>query len=230
MNKKVGLTKPLDWEFHHAERTYLENRISLIETEVNWQTRHKKLQHLTDLKKAYCTCETHQEDRVLNLLYQLELHNTSESRKLIHKILQKEPQGFSAVVSSCQQIIGTSNTCELILYEVTSSKDGTFEAVKQASRKQPHPTVKDVFFDFVGTSFTYVCSHKGEEYTISNLFSEVKGLPMVVNATDGLEGFFEDGNVEEESEVSYNTPSGIVEDSLPELVSNHSNSFLNELN
>ena len=51
MNKKIGLPKPLDWEFHHAERTYLENRLSLMETEVNWQTRHKKLQHLADLKK-----------------------------------------------------------------------------------------------------------------------------------------------------------------------------------
>ena len=99
MNKKIGLTKPLDWEFHHAERTYLENRLSLMETEVNWQTRHKKLQHLADLKKAYCACKTHQEDRVLNLLYQLKLHNTSENRKLIHTILQEQPQGFSAVIN-----------------------------------------------------------------------------------------------------------------------------------
>ena len=229
MNKTFVLPKPLDWEFHHAERTYLENRISLMETEVNWQTRHKKLQQLADLKKAYCACETHQEDRVLNLFYQLKLHNTSENRKHIHTILQEQPQGFSEVVSSCQQIIGTSNTCELILYEVTSSNDGTFEAVKQTSRKQAYTTVKDVFFDFVGTSFAYVCNHKGEEHTISNLFSEVKGLPVVVNATDGVESFFEDRDVDEESEVSYNTPSGTVEDSLPELVTNHANSFLNEL-
>ena len=68
-----------------------------------------------------------------------------------------------------------------------------------------------------------------EEHTITNLFSEVKGLTLVVNATDGVESFFQDGDVEEESDTSYNTPSGTVEDSLPELVSNHANSFLNGL-
>ena len=130
MNKKAGPTRKMDWEFHHAERAYLENRLCLMETEVNYQTRLKKLNQLADLKKAYCACQVHQEDRVINLLYQLKLPNTSENRELIHQLLEEQPQGFSAVISSCQQIIGTANTCELILYEITSSNDGTFEAVK----------------------------------------------------------------------------------------------------
>ena len=231
MIKKVGYQKPMNWEFYHAERSYLENKISLMEDEVNYQTRLRKLEHLADLKKAYCACEIHQEDRVINLLYQLKLHNTSDNRKLIHKILKEQPQGFSAVVSSCLQIIGMANTCELILYEITSLNDGTFEAVQQASRKQPHTTVKDVFLDFVDTSFAYVCSNKGEQHTIHNLFSEVKGLSMVENATDGEESFFNQEDIDEDSEVSYKTPTETVESSsaVPDLESNHSNSFLNEL-
>ena len=231
MNRKVGLVEhnKTDWDFDFGERSYLENKLSLMETETNYQTRLRKLEQLADLKKAYCACEIHQDDREINLLYQLKLPNTSENKRLIHQILQEQPHGFSAVVYSCHQIIGTANVCELILYEITSSNDGTFEAVQQASRKQPHTTVKDVFFDFAGTSFAYVCSGKGEEHTITNLFSEVKGLPMVENAVDGLESFFGDVDGNEDSEISYNTPSGTVEESVPELVSNHSNSYLNEL-
>ena len=231
MNKKVGNKKPIDWEFHHTERSYLENKLSLMEDEVNYHTRLMKLEHLADLKKAYCACEVHQTDRAINLLYQLKLPNTSENRKLIHKILKEQPQGFSAIISSCQQIIGTANVCELILYEVTSLNDGTYEAVHQVSRKQPHTTVKDIFFDFVDSSFACVCSNKGEQYSIHNLFSEVKGLPMVENATDGVESFLIEEDIAGDSEDSYQTPteSKASNTDIPELVPDHSNSFLDEL-
>ena len=41
------------------------------------------------------------------------------------------PQLFSAVLSSCQHIIGTAEACELFHYEVTPTNDGTFEAVNK---------------------------------------------------------------------------------------------------
>ena len=231
MNKKIRFSKPVDSDFHHSERAFIENRLCLMETEVNYHIRGKKMDHLADFKKAYCACETHQEDRVINLLYQLKLPNTSPNRKLIQQVLREQPHGFSAVISSCQQIIGTGSTCELILYEITSSYDGTFEAVKQASRKQPHTTVKDTFCDIAGTSFIYVCSNKGEEQTISNLFSEVKGLPMVVNATDGLESLFGEVDVDKESELLYQTPTGTEgsDTGIPDLVNCDGESFLDQL-
>ena len=76
-----------------------------------------------------------------------------------------------------------------------------------------------------------MCSNKGEQHSIHNLFSEVKGLPMVENATDELESFFIEEDVDEVSEVSYKTPTGTMESSssMPDLESDHSNSFLNEL-
>ena len=232
MNKKVGFSKPVDWDFHHGERAFIENRLCLMETEVNYHTRGKKMDHLADLKKAYRSCETHQEDRVINLLYQLKFPNTSPNRKLIQQVLRRT----TTWIFCSYQFLSTNHwysqcICELILYEITSSYDGTFEAVKQASRKQPHTTVKDTFFDIAGTSFIYVCSDKGEEQTISNLFSEVKGLPMVVNATDGLESFFGEVDVDEESELLYQTPTSTEgsDTGIPDLVNCDGESFLDQL-
>ena len=72
MNKKVGAkSKPLDWEFHHAERMFLEKRLSMMELNIKNLTKMKYLEHLADLKRAFCACEVHQTDREVNLLYQL---------------------------------------------------------------------------------------------------------------------------------------------------------------
>ena len=101
------------------------------------------------------------------------------------------PQGFPAFVSSNQQIIGTACVCELFLYGVTPTNDGKFEAVRKSSIKQPHVTIKDAYIDFTGTSFMYVCSNKEEQHIINSLFTEVKGLPMVENGTDGVHSFLE---------------------------------------
>ena len=101
----------------------------------------RNVNQLMDLKKAHCACEVHQADREINLLYQLRLPNASTNRDVIRRVLQEMPHGFSAVISSCQQIIGTAVACELHLYEVVPTEAGTFEAVKKSCVKQPHDTI-----------------------------------------------------------------------------------------
>ena len=90
------------------------------------------------------------------------------------------------------------------------------ELLKQFNKQAENshiPLSKYVFFDFVDTSFAYVCSNKGEQHTIHNLFSEVKRLLMVENATDGVDSFFNKEDVDEDSEVSYKTATETVESS-----------------
>ena len=125
-NNNVQRTKPTDLEFHCTEREYLDNKLSLIDMDSNYYTRIQKLQHLSDLKKANCTCAVHQTNREVNLLYGLKLPNTIKNRTVIQQGLKFMPQGFTALVSSCQQITGSASVCELIEYEVTPNGDGTF--------------------------------------------------------------------------------------------------------
>ena len=163
MNKKIGTkSKPLDLKFLHAERMFIEKRFSLMELNITNLTKMKHLEHLADLKRTFCACEVHKSDWEinLNLLYQLKLPNTVENRQVIKQVLQSMPQGFSAVVSSCPQIIGTAGACELFHYEATPTNDGTFEAVMKSSIKQPYVTIKDAYIDFSGTSFVYLCTNK----------------------------------------------------------------------
>ena len=119
MNKKPGPIRREDWEFYHSERQFLENQLCTMDTEVPLSTIWEKLLELGDIKKTYCQCEVHQEDREINLLYQLKLHNTAGNRQLISRVMKAKPLGFTAVISSCQQIIGTASKCSLLLYEVT---------------------------------------------------------------------------------------------------------------
>ena len=189
MNQVFGPSNKEDWEFLHIERQFLENKLSAMDSEIPLSTILEQLCELGDLKKTYCQCDIHQQDRENCLLYQLNLPSTAENMQLICRIIKAKPQGFTAVISSRQQIIGTASQCSLLLYEVTPTKAGTFEAVEQHCRPQPHLHVKDTFFDYLDPTFVYVCSNKGEKHTINNLLAEVKGLPMVENATDGIEGF-----------------------------------------
>ena len=84
------------------------------------------LKRQSDLKRANCMCAVHQMNREVNLLYGLKLPNTLENRTVIKQGLKFMPQGFTMLVSSCQQITGSANVCELIEYEVTPNGDATF--------------------------------------------------------------------------------------------------------
>ena len=91
----------------------------------------EKILELGDLKKNFCQCIIHQEDREVNLLYQLKLHNTGGNRELAKRVLKSKPLGFPALISSCKQVNGTPSQCNLLLYEVTPTTAGTFKAVEQ---------------------------------------------------------------------------------------------------
>ena len=81
MNKKIGPRgQPLDWEFHHAERAFIENRISMMDMDATYFTQMRGVNQLMDLKKAHCACEVQQADREINLLYQRRLPNSSTNR------------------------------------------------------------------------------------------------------------------------------------------------------
>ena len=103
MNKKIGPKgQPFDWEFHYAERAFIENRISMMDMDATYLTQMRGVNQLMDLKKAHCACEVHQADREINLLYQLRLPSSSTNREIIRKVLQEMPHGSSTVISSCQ--------------------------------------------------------------------------------------------------------------------------------
>ena len=191
MNKKPGPMRREDWEFFHSERQFLENYLCTLDTEIPISAIWQKLFELADLKKTYCQCETHQEDREVNLLYQLKLYNTAENRQLISRVMAAKPLGFTAVVSSCQQIIRTASKCSLLLYKVTPTNAGTFEAVEQNCRPQPHLQVKDNYCDFSDNTFVQVCKDHQEELSISNLLAQVKGEPMVEIAIDGIDSLMD---------------------------------------
>ena len=216
MNKKPGPVRRDDWEFYHSERQFLENHLCTLDTEVPLSTIWEKLLELGDLKKTYCQCNTHQEDREINLLYQLKLHNTAENRQLISRVMEAKPLGFTAVISSCQQIIGTASKCNLLLYEVTPTTAGTFEAVEQFCRPQPHLQVKNNYSDFSDNTLVQVCRDHQEELSINNLLAQVKGEPMVENATDGIDSFIDSTD----DSGSYKSTSSST---VPDLVDSYNN-------
>ena len=125
------------------------------------------------------------------------------------------PNGFSAVISSCQQIIGTAGACELHLYEVVPSTAGSSEAVKTSCVKQPHVTIKDAYIDFSGTSFMYACCNKEGVHTITCLFADVKRLPKMEHAIDGTHQLM---NAEEDASSTTTFFKTTTASSLPDLV------------
>ena len=207
MNKKCGTNKRIDWDFHHSERQYLENKLSAMVTEMDFRDIARKLKELGDLKKTYTQCEMHQQDREVNLLYQLRLPNTEKNRYIINAVMKAQPLGFTAVISSCQQIIGTANACELLLYEVTPTQSGTFKAVQQCSRPQPHQQVKDTYFNFSNTNFVFVYTTQEEEHTISSLLLEVKGLQQMEDVMEDNDNTMDSEDGDGQSVTSYKSTS-----------------------
>ena len=129
--------------------------------------------------------------------------------------MKAQPLGFTAVISSCQQIIGTANVCELLLYEVTPTQSGTFKAVQQCSRPQPHQQVKDTYFNFSNTNFVFVCTNQEEEHTISSLLLEVKGLQQMEDAMEDNDNTMDSEDGDGQSVTSYKST---VSSSMPDLV------------
>ena len=210
INKKVGPRgQPFDWEFHHAERAFIENRISMMDMDATYLTQMRGVNQLMDLKKR----------PIVLVKYQLRLPNSSTNREVIRKVLQEMPHGFSAVISSCQQIIGTTAACELHLYEVVPTSTGIFEAVKTSCVKQPHDTIKDAYIDFSGTSFMYACCNKEEKHTITSLFgslfADVKRLSIVEHATDVTHQLME---AEEDASLTATSFKTTTASSLPDLM------------
>ena len=211
MNREPGLVPCSAWEFYLPEKQFLENRLSIMDSEAPLQTIWEQVLELGDLKKTHCQCQVHREDRETNLLYQMKLHNTCGNRELVSRVLQSKPLGFTALISSCMQIIGTSSQCELLLYEVKPTTAGTFKTVELSSRPQPHIQMKDNYKDLSGDIMVHVCKNHQEEMSISNLLAFAKGEPMVENATDGVEDFLDSTR---KSESSRSTSSS----SIPDLV------------
>ena len=214
MNREPEPVKCSEWEFYHAEKQFLENRLSIMNFEAPLSTIWEKVLELGDLKKSYCQCKIHQEDRETNLLYQLKLHNTCGNRKLVNRILKSKPFGFTALISSCMQIIGTSSQCNLLLYEVTPTTAGTFEAVELHSRPQPHQEMRNNYSDLSDNTMVHVCRNNQEELSIYNLLAQVKGEEMVEVATDGVADFLDS---EEESD-SCDSTAGSTGSTIPDLV------------
>ena len=167
MNREPGPVRCSDWEFYLPEKQYLENRLSIMDFEMPLTTIWDKVLELGDLKKTHCQCQVHREDRETNLLYQLKLHNTCGNRELVNRVLQAKPSGFTALISSCMQIIGTSSQCNLLLYEVTPTTAGTFEAVELHCRPQPHLQMRNNYNDLVDNTMVHVCRNQQEELSIS---------------------------------------------------------------
>ena len=162
-----------------------------MDSEAPLQTIWEQVLELGDLKKTHCQCQVHREDRETNLLYQMKLHNTCGNRELVNRVLQSKPLGFTALISSCMQIIGTSSQCELLQYEVKPTTAGTFKTVQLSSRPQPHIQMKENYSDLSGDIMIHVCRNHQEELSISTLLAFVKREHMVENATDGVEDFLD---------------------------------------
>ena len=182
-----------------------------MDSDAPLQTIWEQVLELGDLKKTHCQCQVHREDRETNLLYQLQLHNTCGNRELVSKVLQSKPLGFTALISSCMQIIGTSSQCELLQYEVKPTTAGTFKTEELSSSPQPHIQMKDSYTDLSGDIMIHVCRNHQEEISISNLLAFVKGEPMVENATDGVEDFLDTPKLRDSG-------SSTVSSSIPDLV------------
>ena len=217
MNREQGPVKFTDWEFYHAEKQYLENRLSIMDTEAPLSTLWEKVLELGDLKKTYCQCHVHREDRETNLLYQLNLHNTCGNRQLVNRVLLAKPSGFTALISSCMQIIGTSSQCNLLLYEVKPTTAGTFKVVELQSRPQPHDQMRCDHSDLYDNTMLHVCKNQLEEMSISQLLAFAKGKPMVEPTTDEDESLQEPG---EESDSDDSTSSS-GSYSIPDLVDSY---------
>ena len=185
-----------------------------MEAEVPMSAIWNKILELGDLKKTYYQCRAHQEDRETNLLYQLKLHNTVGNRQLISRVLQAKPLGFTALVSFHQQIIGTASQCNLLQYEVTPTTAGTFEAVEQFCRPQPHNQVKCDFCDFSDNTLVHVCKEQHEEPSISHLLKLVKEEAMVETTTDEVDNFLD--SAEEGDSCDSTSSSGV-----PDLVESY---------
>ena len=214
MNKDPGPLKLNDWEFYNSEKKYLENKLCILFDEPPISTIWEKVLELGDLKKNFCQCIIHQEDREVNLLYQLKLHNTGGNRELAQRVLKSKPLGFPALISSCKQINGTPSQCNLLLYEVTPTTAGTFQAVEQHCKPQPHLQMKSDYCDYSNNSLVHICRDQQDNLSIYNLLAQVKGESMVEEVTDGVETFQDS---EEESDYSESTSSS----SIPDLVDSY---------
>ena len=218
MNREPGPVRCSVQEFYPAENQFLENRLSILHSDDPLQTIWEKVLQLGDLKKTHCQCQVHREDRETNLLYQLKLHNTCGNRDLVSKILRSKPLGFSALISSCKQIIGTANQCQLLQYEVKPTTAGTFEATEVNSKQQPHNQMKADYSDISGDFLIHVCKDHKEEHSIGTLLDQFKGEPEVEIAADGIEDFLDSGM---ESEASSSTSSSGIPDLVDSFHSCH---------
>ena len=225
MNKEKGFGKYSVYEFYKSERDFLENRLSILDFDAPITTIWKKIEELADLKRTYCQCQEHKDDRETNLLYQLNMHNSGGNRELVNRVLESRPLGFTALISSCNQIIGTSSQCNLLLYEVKPSKAGTFEVKELQCRPQPHSQMRNSYNDLSGSTMVHVCRHQQEKPSISSLLAQVKGEPEVESASSDLDveihplaSFIE---TVEENDCSDST-SNSGDSSIPDLVESFS--------
>ena len=214
----IGQFDPYVREFSEGDRVYLEH--ALMQMGINTQMKRiKKLEQLALLKKSYCLCRTHINQRIDKFLEAINLDvNNPRQRKMALEMFNILEQQFYVLMGSCTQKNGTCMTCQELLYEVTANQQGGFDVKTLSSKPQHHTSECTPYINYNSWQIAYLCHMMYPFNRKENIFREMKKLhgksycvPNNITWEDIYGGDHHNDNFNNDSE-SYG--------SVPSLVSN----------
>ena len=210
----IGQFNPYVREFSEGDRVYLEP--ALMQMGISTQMKHiKKLEQLALLKKSYCLCRTHINQRIDKFLEALNLDvNNPRKRKMALEMFNILEQQFYVLMGSCTQKNGTCMTCQEFLYEVTANQQGGFDVKTLSSKPQHHTSECTPYINYNSWQIAYLCHMMYPFNRDENIFREMKKLhgksycvPNDITWEDIYGGDHHDNNYNDNSELYGSVPS-----------------------
>ena len=214
----IGQFDPYVREFSEGDRVYLER--ALMQMGINTQTKRiKKLEQLALLKKSYCLCRTHINQRIDKFLEAINLDvNNPRKRKMALEMFNiLEPQ-FYVLMGSCTQKDGTCMTCQELLYEITANQQGGFDVKTLSSKPQHHTSDCTPYINYNSWQIAHLCHMMYPFNREDTIFLQMKKLhgksycvPNEITWEDVYDDNHHNGDYNDDS-ASYG--------SVPDLISN----------
>ena len=172
----IGQFDPYVREFSEGDRVYLER--ALMQMGINTQMKRiKKLEQLALLKKSYCLCRTHINQRIDKFLEAINLDvNNPRQRKMALEMFNILEQKFYVLMGSCTQKNGTCMTCQELLYEVTANQQGGFDVITLSSKPQHHTSECTPYINYNSWQIAYLCHMMYPFNREENIFLHMKKM------------------------------------------------------
>ena len=145
-----------------------------VTTQIN---RIKKLEQLALLKKSYCLCRAHINQRIDKFLQAIFLDvNNPRKRKMALEMFNILEQQFYILMGSCTQKDGTCMTCHKLLYEITANQQGGFDVKTLSSKPQQHTSECTPYINYNSWLIAYLCHMMYPFNREENIFCQMKKL------------------------------------------------------